>query len=915
MMERQRQRRLSSTPPAFLEAPREHAFTPQPKLELGRRDDPLERQADAVAAQVAELVAPAAEQHGETPTEADAAGLEGDAGTLEQASARRVQRKPSTPNGALATGRELEPVVRAGVHGGGRPLDPRTRADMEARLGHRFDAVRVHSDERASDSAAALAARAYTVGGNIVVRAGQYAPETTAGRQLLAHELTHVVQQRAAPRAESLIQRAPPDGAPAAPAAPPAAAPPATTPAPAPAPAPPVATGPERELVETALKSKDPGDVKAITNVFAASEDERLELIRILNDQGWVGIRDEWKLEELWKSFGDRLTTVAGAHLPLWEKSVAGGADVDKLPQAEKIKIDFMNDVRLLALDYLKKNREYIRLEQENIGIGSKAPTGEQNNQLKNVQDAAQHIENARAKQRELRKIQVGYLMSDMDADGTVKLPAGEMPVTFPTTFYPDRPTIRNLDDSSTNAQRDWNKVNAIWEPIEHGIRATVNVYPSLYAALQQSESHFSRPEDVTGADDKVGGIANAASPEAARDKINEVLKATLDAIAHAESKIPGNDPDYRDFVPLHGQLLSGTAPSLASSRVWRNDFNKWVVMHDLEGYKVREFWERLGLKTAAMGIIAITEVGTAGAATFLWAAVGLTATGVSFASNLDNYMQLQNASKTNVNDDTTIVDKATVTGALGKAVEDAANFLTILANVGLKLIPEAKEPAGPTKGPTPTSSAAGAKWTEADMHKNLSGAEDGRWAVETQKKYGVTIEARDDAPTAHYEAKGNKIVMPTSYDSKQASVAFIHEMGHAEYANKKWSATGQPFRLDRDQYVDLLCHEESVVHGRTIRGKFELNRADANYGAEPGEQLYGKAAGAAYKSEKARNPNISDEAARDTAHTAGVNALYRGFKDGTIRTTGDDGRSITYPEFYGEQWKGQQPFKPEKKW
>jgi hypothetical protein len=151
---------------------------------------------------------------------------------------------------------------------------------------------------------------------------------------------------------------------------------------------------------------------------------------------------------------------------------------------------------------------------------------------LKQVQDAAQHIENARAKQRELRKIQVGYLISDTDENGNVKPAAGEQPVIFPTTFYPDHPTIRNLDDSSADPQRDWNKVNAIWEPIERGIRSTVNVYPSLYAAMQQSESHFSRPEDVQGSDDKVGGIATAANPDAAREKINEVLKATLDAIA-----------------------------------------------------------------------------------------------------------------------------------------------------------------------------------------------------------------------------------------------------------------------------------------------------------------------------------------------------------------------------------------------
>ncbi len=77
----------------------------------------------------------------------------------------------------------------------GQRLDPEVRADMEARLGHDFGGVRIHVGMNAADSAAAVAAKAYTIGTDIVFGAGQYAPETVAGRQLLAHELAHVVQQ------------------------------------------------------------------------------------------------------------------------------------------------------------------------------------------------------------------------------------------------------------------------------------------------------------------------------------------------------------------------------------------------------------------------------------------------------------------------------------------------------------------------------------------------------------------------------------------------------------------------------------------------------------------------------------------------------------------------------------------------
>ncbi len=77
----------------------------------------------------------------------------------------------------------------------GRQLEPALQQDMEQRFGHDFSRVRVHSDTAAQQSAENVNASAYTVGHNIVFGAGQFAPRTHQGRRLLAHELTHVVQQ------------------------------------------------------------------------------------------------------------------------------------------------------------------------------------------------------------------------------------------------------------------------------------------------------------------------------------------------------------------------------------------------------------------------------------------------------------------------------------------------------------------------------------------------------------------------------------------------------------------------------------------------------------------------------------------------------------------------------------------------
>ncbi len=92
-------------------------------------------------------------------------------------------------------GFEAPLIVHEVLRSPGQPLDEQTRAFMEPRFGYDFGRVRVHTDDKAAESAQAVNARAYTVGHHVVMRQGEYAPETDVGRRLLAHELVHVVQQ------------------------------------------------------------------------------------------------------------------------------------------------------------------------------------------------------------------------------------------------------------------------------------------------------------------------------------------------------------------------------------------------------------------------------------------------------------------------------------------------------------------------------------------------------------------------------------------------------------------------------------------------------------------------------------------------------------------------------------------------
>ncbi|WP_394836098.1 DUF4157 domain-containing protein [Pendulispora rubella] len=116
-----------------------------------------------------------------------------------------LQRKPADAATAM-TGGQAPGSVEHALRSPGRPLAAPAREFMELRFGRDFSNVRIHDDASAHASATALGARAYTVGKEVVFGANQYQPASADGRKLLAHELTHVVQQSGG---SAVIERAP----------------------------------------------------------------------------------------------------------------------------------------------------------------------------------------------------------------------------------------------------------------------------------------------------------------------------------------------------------------------------------------------------------------------------------------------------------------------------------------------------------------------------------------------------------------------------------------------------------------------------------------------------------------------------------------------------------------------------------
>ncbi|WP_407279214.1 DUF4157 domain-containing protein [Aromatoleum evansii] len=171
-----------------------------PPVRVSQPGESIEREAEAHANAVAPASTP-----DPTPTAATPPPASGDADAAPSSSdAAAASPAPTTGGGATvaspaASSATLLPAYAAGRvaerRGRGDPLAPDARAPLEGHFGRDFADVRVHTDAEAARLTAALGARAFTSGRDIYLAPGAFAPDTEEGRHLLAHELTHVVQQ------------------------------------------------------------------------------------------------------------------------------------------------------------------------------------------------------------------------------------------------------------------------------------------------------------------------------------------------------------------------------------------------------------------------------------------------------------------------------------------------------------------------------------------------------------------------------------------------------------------------------------------------------------------------------------------------------------------------------------------------
>jgi hypothetical protein len=373
----------------------------------------------------------------------------------------------------------------------------------------------------------------------------------------------------------------------------------------------------DKEKVEKAVKSRDPGDVKDIDDYKAAiNPDRRFELIDILANQGWVGIRDEWALESLWGTYGDGVVEAAKSRPDLWKKSIEGGADLDKLPAVKAIPPKFIEDVRGLAYRYLDENEKYCNSELVKVGAAEPdpgQPKPDVEGEMAQLQQAAKVVQDAQKGQQDLLTIRVGMRQTVfMGPDG--KPLQGWADIMFvpnspptpqqanPTTATPPGPDLpRDMFQPFDAVQAEYDNLQAI-------IDGVGTMYPAVYAVLMQSGP---------------SGLATVAgdNPAEAKSMVTNAVKTVLENIKKSRPLVAGSLP--YDLEPIQMQLLSGSSRG-GSGINWGDPVPKALAEQVLKGHKSKEFWVTMGLATLAMAAFIIAEFLTAGLATFALVGFGV---------------------------------------------------------------------------------------------------------------------------------------------------------------------------------------------------------------------------------------------------------------------------------------------------
>jgi hypothetical protein len=756
--------------------------------------------------------------------------------------------------------------------GGGERLPEPTRKFFENRFGRDFSNVRVHADSPAIQMNREINARAFTHQEHIYFNAGEYPPTTEKGKHILAHELTHVVQQNALPvsrpaisaglsisdpsdpykqaaseTAKTFVQQLPNNVAHPSSLGPPrpnagsaaliqrdeAEAVPAKTPAEL------IASYTnflgdldEKKLGED-LATRLPAQSTFVNQVFnllpdSDQDDVAYEITltgNIASIPGWLRIKfvgfmvtgivtdeEEGAIANLWISFEPGLPKVAEENRDLWKKSLW---ESDQLvAHVKPITDSFSNDVTGLARAYLAVNKKELFAEANRYGIdleGGKSITPTRKDYLAEVQSMVPGVVKLKNYLEELKRINVGYYkMSDCMA-GDCK---------HPSTFNPERKPMMEPEGTESPAWPKWTEVKVQYDRTSALISAFASHYPSIYLLIQQ---------------DKLEKLSEAGDAAKAQAVILETLQKTGEKIDEADTKIATADITYYDLKIIQNQLFSGSPKITYIPRYpWNQSYYQDIANDDIEGHASEEFWANLGLTAvAAAALIAAPFTGGASAAFLVGFGIGIGAAqaGISW----EKYLDMSTVGDAKVKEELTLISKGEVNAQLVDAlVQTVGVFLDLY---GAKaILTGAKQGA---KALAAAEKGLKQELTDTAAKRALSGAET------TATKEAAEKEALGQmSALAKEETKGSSLARKLGYPEAEPGYHWAEVNGKPAYRRNPLRAEGPklPERVYDPETKTFKNVETKVTPTEPLegeltnlqKGKFGEQQADA-YMAEKG--------------------------------------------------------------------------------
>jgi hypothetical protein len=389
-----------------------------------------------------------------------------------------------------------------------------------------------------------------------------------------------------------------------------------------------------------------------------ASDAEKLDWIRG-HRNNVAGVR------YVWESFGDPMA-IARANDALFLECAKTDKELFDLDGFDELREEFEKAVNERVTSNLNSNRNYVADQMSQLGIKGEDETqvasgqhdADADEKLRKTQLLAEKVSQWQQGMERARHIKVGHRWR-MKSGGARADFAHEVqePVLFdPTTPPPGNEPPKNADDK--DSYRSWSDIKREYDTLERGVKRVFAESPAVFATVQQGSGWF----DPAG---KAAGDLAKASPEEARAQLAKVLGTLVGKIEEAQGLV-GDDLDYRDFIPVHRQLMQGGK--------WGGEFEKSVIEADVADHEFGKVLTSLALSAAGAAGFLVAEFATAGMATFIGVAVGVGAGVAQAGMSIEDYLDKAAAYDARTgNAETDLVTEEQVDSALFQAILDTA--------------------------------------------------------------------------------------------------------------------------------------------------------------------------------------------------------------------------------------------------